>query len=203
MNSLVNKITEKTRSYIKPRSSIAEAMEKASKEGVDTFRKNVEEDLERLAWTERVPLFTYNFIETKKQDMEKQIFKVGDRVYDINSGWGKVISVRSDLYPIRVDFASHSESYSKDGKYCMTMKATLSFTEYALEGFSQEREHEFKDGDLVWVRDNDLQMWQVRFLKTVKQTQFQFVCYDNQDKSSDTSCWKYCLPFEDNPLLNK
>ena len=75
--------------------------------------------------------------------MEKQIFKVGDQVFDIRFGWGKVLrDERGESYPIEVKFENLRETiiYTSEGKSAHHQKSPfLSFTEYTLQGFSQER----------------------------------------------------------------
>ena len=77
--------------------------------------------------------------------MEKQTFKIGDRVFDIRYGWGKVtICADTILYPIGVQFDEDDSQevilYTEDGKgHLCDKQPLLSFTEYTLQGFSQER----------------------------------------------------------------
>lgn len=87
--------------------------------------------------------------------MKQQIFKEGDRVYFHVYGWGKIFDI--DL-SIGVKFESlESSIYFNEG----FLKA-LSFTEYTLEGFSQERPEELpKKGQIVWGRDEDYQSWHI------------------------------------------
>jgi hypothetical protein len=92
--------------------------------------------------------------------MKKSVFKIGDKVFDIFYGWGVIIEVNQDLtYPIGVEFGDGDcESYTYDGRINNTNSPTLSFTEYTLQGFSQERPKELpKKGQIVWAnnRDND------------------------------------------------
>ena len=82
--------------------------------------------------------------------MEKQIFKKGDRVFDIRFGWGKVKEVLDTLYhnyPITVFFANIGNviTYASDGSFGAGMPQMLSFTEYTLQGFSQERPINYND----------------------------------------------------------
>ena len=91
--------------------------------------------------------------------MEKEIFKVGDRVYDIVWGWGIVIA--SDSW-VAVDFNSTRQIFTKDGRYAEYSKTTLSFTEYTLQGFSQERPIILPEvGELCLVRRRDTDNWVV------------------------------------------
>jgi hypothetical protein len=89
----------------------------------------------------------------------KQIFKAGDKVFDIRYGWGLVVSVNmlTDYWPVEVLFDGKEElleEYTFDGRAYINYEPILSFTEYTLEGFSQERLEELpKKGDIVWVRD--------------------------------------------------
>ena len=78
--------------------------------------------------------------------MEKQIFKVGDRVYDATFGWGIVASVnKATLLPITVKFVRDKIFYTTDGKlYTTAIKPTLSFREYSLQGFSQKNPIDYK-----------------------------------------------------------
>lgn len=72
-------------------------------------------------------------------------FKVGDRVYDIRFGWGTVKHIQEDVssyFPVNVlfdnDKSQNLKFYSSEfdeEKYTNL----LSFTEYTLQGFSQER----------------------------------------------------------------
>lgn len=90
--------------------------------------------------------------------MEKQIFKVGDKVFDIRHGWGEVINVNHVLtYPIIVEYKDIETSYTTDGKiYTWELQPTLSFTEYTLQGFSQERpKPQPKVGELCVFWDNN------------------------------------------------
>lgn len=82
--------------------------------------------------------------------MEKQIFKKGDRVFDIRFGWGKVKEVLDTLYhnyPITVFFDNIGNviTYASDGSFGAGMPQMLSFTEYTLQGFSQERPINYND----------------------------------------------------------
>lgn len=91
--------------------------------------------------------------------MKKQIFKVGDKVYDVRYGWGEVTHAdwRED-YPIRVKFKDDSvSSYTHDGVWHKKInKPVLSFTEYTLQGFSQERpKPQPKVGEMCVFWDNN------------------------------------------------
>ena len=99
-----------------------------------------------------------------------EIFKVGDKVYCIISGWGVVNKVRFDGdYPIEVRFDEESICYTRNGCYLDTSKPTLSFTEYTLQGFTQERPITLPEvGELCLVRDRDYESWICRPFKEYK-----------------------------------
>lgn len=72
----------------------------------------------------------------------KTIFKAGDRVFDIHFGWGMIKFILSEntSYPVLVQFNTMDIRYTLDGKKSTHhTSSSLSFTEYTLQGFSQER----------------------------------------------------------------
>ncbi len=86
--------------------------------------------------------------------MEK-IFKKWDRVYHFVYGWGNIVN---DEFPLEVEFDSRKGPYRDMFKDAYL----LSFTEYTLEGFSQERPEPLPNkGDIVWVRDDDSEDWRI------------------------------------------
>ena len=95
----------------------------------------------------------------------EDIFKVGDKVFCYNlRGWGEVIKIFNDdnPFPVYCSFELGNSSFTKDGKFYSEAPPILSFTEYTLEGFSQERPEDLpKKGDIVWVRDWEEQSWTI------------------------------------------
>ena len=73
--------------------------------------------------------------------MAKKIFRVGDRVFDINFGWGEIQSINSDrAYPITAVFNGSKTNYTYNGELPTSRIRTLSFKEYGFDNrFSQER----------------------------------------------------------------
>lgn len=99
------------------------------------------------------------------------IFKEGDRVFHIFYGWGSVI--RATIVPyvsyLKVKFDLDSMDHN------FTDCRLLSFTEYTLEGFSQERPEELpKIGDIVWAkdRDDDDTDWCIQYFKGMSGNRF-------------------------------
>lgn len=82
------------------------------------------------------------------------IFKVGDKVFDYSFGWGKVIDVTEEIwYPVEVMFEGEISKvmYTKEGKRSLEEnEPVLSFTEYTLQGFSQERPINYGDYEGKW-----------------------------------------------------
>jgi hypothetical protein len=79
-------------------------------------------------------------------------FKKGDRVYHFQHGWGTVKKVDGIMSVI----FTHGIVTFIEGRL-------LSFTEYTLQGFSQERPIELPEvGELCLVRDDESIHWRVR-----------------------------------------
>lgn len=86
----------------------------------------------------------------------KTIFKVGDRVFDIRYGWGIVEEVITAVI-VKFDACVMDRNH-----YWGRLLGVLSFTEYTLEGFSQERPEELpKKGQIVWVRKEFPSEWTI------------------------------------------
>jgi hypothetical protein len=98
------------------------------------------------------------------------IFKKGDKVFCLQlGGWGEVIKEENpELTPftIRCSFPIGKASFTWDGRFYEEAPSTLSFTEYTLDGFSQERPNEIpKPGDVVWVRDKQYDNWMITYFR--------------------------------------
>jgi hypothetical protein len=97
--------------------------------------------------------------------MEKTIFRILDRVFSYDNGWGTVYDIDTiRKYPICVQFDNGKNmSYTHDGKRLEDEPKTLSLTEYTLQGFSQERPIELPEvGELCLVKVNGQEHWVVR-----------------------------------------
>ena len=74
------------------------------------------------------------------------VFKVGDKVFDIQFGWGEVYTIDSEgHYPVCVSYEETKTSYTNDGRRHISGLPTLSFTKYTLDGFSQERPIDYSE----------------------------------------------------------
>lgn len=89
--------------------------------------------------------------------MEKQIFKKGDRVFDIRFGWGTVVDDDNNkIYPIGIQFDNDDsqEVIFYTGKGMINLReesSLLSFKEYGLDDrFTQERPINYNDYEGKW-----------------------------------------------------
>lgn len=135
------------------------------------------------------------------------IFRKGDKVFSYQHGWGYVKSV-SDVaidFPVHVYFEDIDEglSFTHNGEYDINHKATLSFTEYKLEGFTQERPEPLpKQGDVVWVRDTKHGMWIV--MHFIKKSGVKYVVSNNNPFTySHTEYDEYNYLTTKNPYTNE
>lgn len=128
-----------------------------------------------------------------------KIYKKGDKVFDIRYGWGKVFEDnRNAPYSLKVEFDNYTTYYyTNDGKANRNdIYPTLSFTEYTLEGFSQERPKPnlpFKVGDVVFCKDKFYKWWSLGILAQID--------FDNSLCFS-VNGYNYEQLATENPLLN-
>lgn len=128
------------------------------------------------------------------------IFKKGDKVFDHLHGWGEVVYAYVDgKYPVWVRFGQVERFYTQCGRLRTHQPPTLSFTEYTLEGLSQERPEELpKKGQLVYVKEYEDDAWNIRFFSHKENDCY--YCFRGQRKSGKTHLWRYMET--ENPLLN-
>lgn len=85
----------------------------------------------------------------------KTVFKIGDKVFHYSYGWGEIIDLLSEDEWVKIRF--------KDAEFAFIGYNYISFTEYTLQGFSQERPIELPEvGELCLVRDYDTHEWKCR-----------------------------------------
>jgi hypothetical protein len=91
----------------------------------------------------------------------KTVFKVSDKVFDVKYGWGVVDKVYdTGDYTVYVKFLKHTIAYTLYVAVYNDVTPTLSFTEYTLQGFSQERPVVLPEvGELVLVRNQEIERW--------------------------------------------
>ena len=100
--------------------------------------------------------------------MKKQTFEKGDRVFHYLKGWGEIVHLYSDNweevddnYTVCVVKFDSSEEIVHFTKYLATK--TLSFNEYTLKGFNQERPPEYMECIGKWGKfwNNDSDSFQI------------------------------------------
>ena len=99
--------------------------------------------------------------------MNETLFKTGDKVFDIRYGWGVVKYIHTidwekvgpDYLVCEVEFDKKEETYIYTKKSATQM---LSFTEYTLQGFSQERPINYDDYIGKWGK-----FWDTAYENTV------------------------------------
>ena len=94
------------------------------------------------------------------------MFKVGDKVFNYQYGWGTINEELTKYILVLFDNCkSVSIPFAKDGKETSRSEwPTLSFTEYTLQGFSQKRPIELPEiGELCLVKDKALGNWFCEF----------------------------------------
>ena len=93
----------------------------------------------------------------------ENIFKKGDKVFSyFFGGWGVVEDIykKNTVFSVRCSFPLGNGSFTEDGRFYSDGPPMLSFTEYTLKGFSQDRPEELPNrGDIVWVRTYPESRW--------------------------------------------
>jgi hypothetical protein len=110
--------------------------------------------------------------------MEKTVFKKGDRVFDIQYGWGIVTHIFEDhSFPIRVQYNHEADYYTSSGKASVNeSKSILSFTEYTLQGFSQERPVDRPEiGECVMVSNDGIHWSLSTFFDYIPNDEYSYV----------------------------
>ena len=106
--------------------------------------------------------------------MKKETFKKGDRVYHTDFGWGVIEDIDNcdSSLPLLISFDSGTSHY--------TPTKSVSFTEYTLQGFSQERPIELPEvGELCLVRKTTISEWSVdKFGEFINGKDFPFISVD-------------------------
>lgn len=106
------------------------------------------------------------------------IFRENDKVYHLQYGWGTVTSVikesKIDVYCVDVEFENNSASFTEDGKeFDEDWVATLSFTEYTFDGFSQKRPVDLPEkGEPILVKNDKYSEWFLAYFEGAEKGYF-------------------------------
>ena len=123
----------------------------------------------------------------------------GTKLYSPISGDVMLDSIRHDLdYPIRTySVGGRSLSLTSDGQFwddehgeCMLFpsKDNRDWNTFV----------NFKNGELVWVKDDIDRVWHARYFSHVENGKF--YVYTNQNKDGDTRYWENCVKFDKRPF---
>lgn len=114
----------------------------------------------------------------------ENIFKKGDKVFSyFFGGWGVVEDIykKNTVFPVRCSFPLGNGSFTEDGRFYSDGPPMLSFTEYTLEGFSQERLEELPDvGQVVWVRKIFPSEWIIGHFREKKKDRYYISSCNNE-----------------------
>jgi hypothetical protein len=96
----------------------------------------------------------------------ESVFKVGDRVFHIQYGWGEIIEEINCYDNLKIAFDKKVESCDW---WDWFDKSYISFTEYTLQGFTQERPIVLPEvGELCVVRDEEGDEWELCYFISYK-----------------------------------
>lgn len=134
------------------------------------------------------------------------IFKVGDKVYHHNYGWGEVIKTDyKNTCEVYVSFRKRIFLFTEEGKLNIIDDfPSLSFTKYDLVngGFSQKRPlPNIKRDQLIYVRMCKNREWCMRYFSHFDKNGL-VSCFNDQKKSTNADCattWNFYSI--ENPLL--
>lgn len=124
--------------------------------------------------------------------MKNQIFKTGDRVFHHLFGWGTIDECKLLLATLRFD----------EGGFMVKDVDSLSYSEYSLEGFSQEPPEDLPNfGDIVWARDGKIFNWEVyHFINYNPNAKFPYTVSPDCDEDN-LQAFKHITKF--NPYSNE
>jgi hypothetical protein len=123
-------------------------------------------------------------------------FKIGQKVQCLINGNGIVENISNETdyyYPVYVKFDNGKiYTYSIEGKASILSNITLTTGTWKVEEILPEPE--FQEGQPVWVRDADDQVWRLRYYSH-KENKNHFV-FCEQQKSGRPINYNFIKPFE-------
>ena len=132
--------------------------------------------------------------------MQETYFYVGQTVYTVEYGKGKVISINNDLeFSVKVEFNSLKESYTFDGR--LTSALNISLFQQPITLPTNKPIITLKKGDLVWVKDYEENKWECRYFSHFADfSRTKIACFDDQQKYGDVYVWRFWSEFENIPF---
>ena len=127
--------------------------------------------------------------------MEK--FKVGQRVECKVCGWGTIKHIKDSIYSYPIEYEGDNGKvllYTEDGRLYNYSNICLSPYGWNVS----EKEPEFKEGELVWVKKDGDESWHCRYYAYYKNCKHN--CYEVQKKNGETHSCDYIKKFEDIPF---
>ena len=127
--------------------------------------------------------------------MEK--FKVGQRVECKVCGWGTIKHIKDSIYSYPIEYEGDNGKvllYTEDGRFYKYSSICLSPYGWNVS----EKEPEFKEGELVWVRDSTGDNWQARYYSFYKDGKH--YCFKGQTKEGGSIMWENIKKFDDIPF---
>ena len=132
----------------------------------------------------------------------KTIFKEGDREYHFLYGWGDVIEILDDdnQFWVRIQFDKKAKGFEDNFREGFL----VSFTEYTLEGFSQELPEPLpKPGDIVWVRDTEYDSWMITYFRRFNDDATKRYGANPRNSADSLSIYYYKYLTTKNPYANE
>lgn len=134
--------------------------------------------------------------------MKEIYFQKDQIVYHQIYGQGVVEDILVGDCPILVKFKDNSYSFTHDGRWLPWQPISLSQTPIEPIVNKPLQISEFEEGELVWVRLDDLSEWHARYFshQDFNREIYQFYCFCDQQKSGELFSFQYCVKFDQRPF---
>jgi len=129
-------------------------------------------------------------------------FKIGDKVFDIQFGWGEVIQIlpESLIYNVAVQFEKTKSLYVSDGKLHIDYKPSLFHTEYGphIQPVSEfPKLIEVSSNGKTWHERVAIYIWKSKAMCLVNIDNMNYL--NNHD--GDITCWDYFREIQKTPEI--
>ena len=96
---------------------------------------------------------------------EQRPFEVGDDVFCLMFGAGKVVKEDTGTFPVGVDFESRGEWFTPEGKWGLGLNRTLYHANSGIIKIDTTLRPELEVDAKIWVRDGVSEQWRRRHFK--------------------------------------